>query len=345
MKTVTENQAEGWVRIVRAFQMYYPDWSALGGGGVEKIEAIVHQLPGLIRRHNSAIATLNQLGYTNEGGEMWKPPLLAKPMLESKILKIMRDCAKESTLAWPHEYEGFIVSIVQRALASDRINVIAEFLDKTGQYVTNDVTREAAISAAVKKALSEQGVPSWLLIEDAYDGVGMLIGHRLTIKDGGSCLIFHDQNRMPGFRVGDDFMPPIGCTVEYRPVKPTQNQDTELLNYMIQQGAWISWSRDDDVCNVWHHVEDEEGRHSRPANRTWPQKKYSDPREAIRQVMGASSIKRAPTETVPLFDIDVSDLAAFRKMCDRALNTWNDAPAIIWEFSNMIDEKLKGVKS
>ena len=102
VRSSTKKQVEGWVRIVRAFQMYYPDWSTLGGSGVEKIEAIVHQLPELIRRHNSAVATLNQLGYTDEGGKMWKPPLLAKPMLESKILKIMRDCAKENTLAWPH---------------------------------------------------------------------------------------------------------------------------------------------------------------------------------------------------------------------------------------------------
>ena len=245
--------------------------------------------------------------------------------------------------------------------------MIAEFLDKTGQYVTNDVTREAAISDAVKKALSEQGVPSWLLIEDAYDGVGMLIGHRLTIKNGGSCLIFHDQNRIPGFRVGDDFLPQIGGTVEYRRVSQAA-RTTESLDMVLYCPSCGQQHIDKDEtknrahapnCNLFFDMSNHgcncgfSKLWNNPPHRThlcascghqWrPADVATNGVEDIKTHGARDSVK--PTAPMPLFDIDVSDLTAFRKMCDRALNTWNDAPEIIWKFSDMIDEKLKGVQS
>ena len=59
--------------------------------------------------------------------------------------------------------------------------------------------------------------------------------------------------------------------------------DEQRLNFMIAYGAYISHSRDGEVCNVWL-PDDLDGNEARPAE-GYPQKCYYDPREAIDAAM------------------------------------------------------------
>jgi hypothetical protein len=61
--------------------------------------------------------------------------------------------------------------------------------------------------------------------------------------------------------------------------------DTELLNWMISHGAYLSYSRDGECCNVWfRHDPNDETNDSVPVE-GFPQKRYNDPREAIAAAM------------------------------------------------------------
>jgi hypothetical protein len=55
--------------------------------------------------------------------------------------------------------------------------------------------------------------------------------------------------------------------------------DTERLDWMISRGAFVTWSKDYEVCNVWLPGE-RDGTEERPAE-GYPQKNYYEPREAI----------------------------------------------------------------
>lgn len=65
--------------------------------------------------------------------------------------------------------------------------------------------------------------------------------------------------------------------------------DTTLLNWMISHGARISWSRDNEVCNVWVLNYDYDSGDAEVPAEGYPQKSYYDPREAIKAAMKARS--------------------------------------------------------
>ncbi len=55
-----------------------------------------------------------------------------------------------------------------------------------------------------------------LIIESAYED-GKFIGYRITV-DNSSYLIWADQKKMQGLRVGDSFVPQIGKEIIYAKV-------------------------------------------------------------------------------------------------------------------------------
>jgi len=61
--------------------------------------------------------------------------------------------------------------------------------------------------------------------------------------------------------------------------------DTDLLNWMIAHGAYLSHSRDGDVCNVWLSQDPEDDSNGAVPAEGYPQKCYIDAREAIRAAM------------------------------------------------------------
>lgn len=63
------------------------------------------------------------------------------------------------------------------------------------------------------------------------------------------------------------------------------NSDKDRLDFMIAYSARMSWSRDNEVCNVWVPVPDSEGDDREEPAEGWPQKNYYDPREAIDKAM------------------------------------------------------------
>ncbi|MDP3871289.1 MAG: hypothetical protein Q8Q80_01380 [Methyloversatilis sp.] len=58
-----------------------------------------------------------------------------------------------------------------------------------------------------------------LRIEEARsEADGELVGYRLTTEPGGqTLLVFADQAAMPGFRLGDAFVPGYGDRINYTP--------------------------------------------------------------------------------------------------------------------------------
>jgi len=60
-----------------------------------------------------------------------------------------------------------------------------------------------------------------LTIQEAWDDqAGALIGYRLTAGNGDTLLVWLDQERMPGFRRGDAFVPDYGTTISYTQKEP-----------------------------------------------------------------------------------------------------------------------------
>lgn len=53
-----------------------------------------------------------------------------------------------------------------------------------------------------------------LVIEEAKDQNGKFIGHRLSVGKS-KLLVFADQAKMPGFRLGDGFVPAYNGAVTY----------------------------------------------------------------------------------------------------------------------------------
>lgn len=67
-------------------------------------------------------------------------------------------------------------------------------------------------------------------------------------------------------------------------------RDAGRLDWMIQHGAYISWSQDSEVCNVWLPSE-RDGTEARPAE-GYPQKCYDDPRKAIDAAIASITTER-----------------------------------------------------
>lgn len=45
-----------------------------------------------------------------------------------------------------------------------------------------------------------------------------------------------------------------------QPLWRSGGKDTERLDWLAQHGAWIAWGRDGEMCRVFHHSDDEDGR-------------------------------------------------------------------------------------
>lgn len=68
-----------------------------------------------------------------------------------------------------------------------------------------------------------------------------------------------------------------------------QPTDTDMLNWLIAHSAYLSHSRDGEVCNVWFaHDPNDDSNGAVPAE-GYPQKCYHDAREAIRAAMRKKS--------------------------------------------------------
>lgn len=65
--------------------------------------------------------------------------------------------------------------------------------------------------------------------------------------------------------------------------------DSERLDWLISRGAYVSHSRDGDVCNVWFsHDPDDDSGGPVPVE-GYPQKCYIDAREAIDAAMSVQN--------------------------------------------------------
>lgn len=73
--------------------------------------------------------------------------------------------------------------------------------------------------------------------------------------------------------------------------KPSESQ---RLNWMISRSAYVSHSRDGEVCNVWYaHDPDDDGGGAVPVE-GYPQKCYHDAREAIDAAMRTQNDQAEP---------------------------------------------------
>lgn len=66
---------------------------------------------------------------------------------------------------------------------------------------------------------------------------------------------------------------------------PADARDTDRLNWMIAHGAYLSHSRDGEVCNVWFRYEPNDDSGDSVPVEGYPQKCYYDAREAIDAAM------------------------------------------------------------
>jgi hypothetical protein len=70
-------------------------------------------------------------------------------------------------------------------------------------------------------------------------------------------------------------------------VEPGDITDTDRLNWMIAHSAYLSHSRDGEVCNVWLSQDPDDDSNGAVPAQGYPQKCYYDAREAIDAAMGA----------------------------------------------------------
>lgn len=71
-------------------------------------------------------------------------------------------------------------------------------------------------------------------------------------------------------------------------------RDTERLDWLISRGAYLSLSRDGDVCNVWYsHDPDDDSNGAVPVE-GYPQKCHNTAREAIDAAMRFTNDKTLP---------------------------------------------------
>lgn len=62
---------------------------------------------------------------------------------------------------------------------------------------------------------------------------------------------------------------------------PAKHPDTERLDWMIAYSAFLSHSRDGEVCNVWFSQDPDDDSNGAVPAQGYPQKCYGDAREAI----------------------------------------------------------------
>lgn len=68
-------------------------------------------------------------------------------------------------------------------------------------------------------------------------------------------------------------------------MKSKSVSDTEMLNWLIANSAYVSHSRDGEVCNVWFDDDPEDESNGPVPVEGYPQKCYYDAREAIAAAM------------------------------------------------------------
>lgn len=68
-------------------------------------------------------------------------------------------------------------------------------------------------------------------------------------------------------------------------VEPGDVTDTDRLNWMIAHSAFLSHSRDGEVCNVWFSQDPDDDSNGAVPAEGYPQKCYYDAREAIDAAM------------------------------------------------------------
>lgn len=73
-----------------------------------------------------------------------------------------------------------------------------------------------------------------------------------------------------------------------QPLWRSGGKDTERLDWLAQHGAWIAWGRDGEMCRVFHHSDDEDGR-AVPFCGWGSGKCYPTAREAIDAAMLAAA--------------------------------------------------------
>lgn len=66
-----------------------------------------------------------------------------------------------------------------------------------------------------------------------------------------------------------------------RRIAPTLLADKVRLNWLMANGAYVSHSRDGEVCNVWFSQDPDDDSNGAVPVEGYPQKCYHDPREAI----------------------------------------------------------------
>lgn len=72
---------------------------------------------------------------------------------------------------------------------------------------------------------NQQGAPEALRVEAAYGDDGKFIGYRLLSSGAnGGLLVWADQKAMPGFRIGDHFVPGYREVIDYKPVALVEAQ-------------------------------------------------------------------------------------------------------------------------
>lgn len=72
------------------------------------------------------------------------------------------------------------------------------------------------------------------------------------------------------------------------------NEDTQLLDWLIAHGAFLSHSRDGDLCNVWFSQDPDDDSNGAVPVEGYPQKCYEDARAAIRAARAAVQERKKP---------------------------------------------------
>lgn len=89
---------------------------------------------------------------------------------------------------------------------------------------------------------------------------------------------------------GQDYWEWCGClpvAIDRSPAPaPCSPSDTERLDWLMANGAYVSWSHDKEVCTVWYrwNPDEDSDRDGVPVE-GWPQTCHYDAREAIDAAM------------------------------------------------------------
>lgn len=113
---------------------------------------------------------------------------------------------------------------------------------------------------------------------------------------GGDTMIPRDGGKPNGhiWEINDTFRSPSLRTAIDRAIQfsPPIITDTDRLNWLIAHSAYLSHSRDGEVCNVWFSQDPFDDSNGAVPAEGYPQKCYYDAREAIDAVMCQPKNKR-----------------------------------------------------